>query len=535
MAIPNTILQLSEKYSFFRDAYIHEFDAKKYNEAHLRADYLDPFFKSMNWDINNEKGSSEAYREVLHGEPVRIHGTTKFFDYTFRVGGVRKFIVEAKKPSIRIKDDTDAALQLRWYAWNQKLPLSILTNFEEFAVYDCTKKPETNDAASVARIEYFTYKEYPDKWDWIVSIFSQDSILRGSFDKFAEQTKGKRGTTNVDDDILVEIETWRDGLAKNIALRNKLTVEELNAVVQRTIDRIIFLRICEDRGIEEYGALQSFLEFDHVYARLCDLFQQADDKYNSGLFHFRQEPGWEEPPDILSLSITLDDKVLKEIIKRLYFPNCQYIFSVIPPAILGHVYEQFLGKVIRLTEGGYAKVEYKPEVKKAGGVYYTPEYIVNYIVRNTVAELVKGKTPREVSKIHILDPACGSGSFLIGAYQFLLDWHLEWYTTNLAPLLNKNKTIADPEVRDLLPEPASQRKKKGIFTESRNLPIYSTGLNKGVFDRDLRRSDYILNTTEKKRILLNNIYGVDIDSQAVEVTKLSLLLKVLEEIGRAHV
>ena len=522
MTAPEAIQKLVEKYTFHRDAY-HR-GQEKYNETQLREDFTDPFFRALGWDVNNNKGFSEAYREVLHEEPIRIRGKTQFFDYTFRIGGVRKFIVETKKPSVNIKDDADAALQLRWYAWNAKLPLSILTDFEEFAVYDCTRKPQTSDSAAVARIEYFTYNEYPERWDWLLSIFSQDAILKGSFDKYAESTKGKKGTANVDDDILTEIESWRDELARNIALRNTgLTVEELNSVVQRTIDRIIFLRICEDRGIEEYPTLYKLLEGDRTYARLCDLFRQADEKYNSGLFHFQQEQDTDELPDTLSLSVIIDDKVLKGIIKRLYYPESPYLFSVIPPAILGHVYEQFLGKVIRLTDSHQAKVEYKPEVKKAGGVFYTPQYIVEYIVKHTVGELVKGKTPRDVAKLRILDPACGSGSFLIGAYQFLLDWHRDWYIEHLVPVFKEKNSATDPAVLALLPEPAPRGKKK---LSQVDLPVYKAGVSG---DATRTRSDWRLTTAEKKRILLNNIYGVDIDHQAVEVTKLSLLLKVLEE------
>jgi type I restriction-modification system DNA methylase subunit len=523
MPAPDPILTLIERFEFHRQAYI----LGKYNETQLRREFVDKFFSALGWDVDNNKGFSEKYKEVLHEEPVRIRGTTLFFDYTFRIGGARKFIVETKKPSVRIKDAAEAALQLRRYAWNQKLPLSILTNFEEFAIYDCRIKPENGDVASKARIEYFTYKEYPDKWDWLISIIAPDSILRGSFDKYAETTKGKRGTATVDDDILAEIEQWRDALAKNIALRNpSLTVEELNSVVQRTIDRILFLRICEDRGIEEYDTLHKLLEGEKVYERLCQIFRNADDKYNSGLFHFQQEPDWDESPDTLSLTIAIDDKVLKGIIKRLYFPDSQYEFSLIPPAILGHVYEQFLGKVIRLTEGHQAKVEYKPEVKKAGGVFYTPQYIVEYIVKHTVGELVKDKTPREVSKIHILDPACGSGSFLIGAYQFLLDWHRDWYIAHLVPVFKEKNSVTDPAVQALLPEQAPKKKKSAATVD---LPIYNPGNGKEVRLSERVRSDWKLTTAEKKRILLNNIFGVDIDQQAVEVTKLSLLLKVLEE------
>jgi hypothetical protein len=521
MAVPETIQPLVDKYSFHRDAYLR--GQEKYNETQLRNDFIDPLFHSLGWDVNNNKGHSEAYREVLHEEPVRIRGTTYFFDYTFRIGGTRKFIVETKKPSVRIKDDAESALQLRRYAWNAKLPLSILTNFEEFAIYNCTIKPENGDAAIKGRIEYFTYKEIPAKWEYLTSIFSQESILKGSFDKYAESQKGKKGTATVDDDFLTLIESWRDALAKNIALRNPaLTVEELNTVVQRTIDRIIFLRICEDRGIEEYTTLHKLLEGDHVYSRLSTIFRQADAKYNSGIFHFEKEPDWDEVPDTLSLTLAIDDKILKGIIRQLY--DNPYEFSVIPPAILGHVYEQFLGKVIRLTEGHQAKVEYKPEVKKAGGVFYTPQYIVEYIVKHTVGELVKDKTPRDMAKLRILDPACGSGSFLIGAYQFLLDRHRDWYIENLVPVyIDKKESVIDPAVLALLPEPAPRGKKKLMQVE---LPIYKAGTSG---DATRTRSDWRLTTVEKKRILLNNIFGVDIDPQAVEVTKLSLLLKVLEE------
>jgi hypothetical protein len=522
MPAPDAINAIVERYRFHRDAYLR--GQEKYNEAQLRQDFIDPFFRALGWDVNNNKGFSEAYREVLHGEPVRVRGTTQFFDYTFRIGGLRKFIVETKKPSVRIKDDADAALQIRWYAWNAKLPLSILTNFEEFAIYDCTRKPSTSDAAAVARIEYFTYKEFLDKWEYIQSIFAQESILTGSFDKFAESTKGKHGTAGVDDAFLQEIEEWRDTLARNFALRNPtLSVEELNAVVQRTIDRIVFLRICEDRGIEDYKTLFNLMEGEHVYERLCTIFRNADGKYNSGLFHFQQEPDWDELPDTLSLSLSLDDKVLKGIIKRLYYPDSPYLFSVIPPVILGNVYEQFLGKVIRLTEGHQAKVEYKPEVKKAHGVYYTPEYIVSYIVRHTVGELLKDKNPREVSKIRILDPACGSGSFLLGAFQYLLDWHRDWYIANLVPVFKEKNSVTDPAVQALLPEPTPKKKKAVAQVD---LPIYKAGSNG---DASRMRSDWRLTTAEKKRILLNNLFGVDIDQMAVEVTKLSLLLKVLEE------
>jgi len=524
--IPEAIRTLIQSFEFHQAAY----KRGQFNETQLRREFIDPFFKALGWDIDNNKRYSELYKEVIHEDPIRIRGSTEFIDYTFRIGGARKFIVEAKKPGVNIKDDSGPALQIRRYAWNARLPLSILTDFEEFAVYDCTKKPMPGDTAATARIAYFTYKEYSDKWGWIASIFSQDSILQGSFDRFAEGTKGKKGTATVDEAILADIEEWRDALAKNLALRNPaLTVDELNVAVQRTIDRILFLRICEDRSIEQYGCLQQLLDGQDVYQRLIGLFQRADTKYNSGIFHFAAESGWDELPDTLTPGLTIDDAVLKKIIKRLYYPESPYEFSVISPIILGQVYEQFLGKVIRLTSGHQARVEYKPEVKKAGGVYYTPQYIVDYIVKHTVGELVKDKTPREAAKLRILDPACGSGSFLIGAYQYLLDWHLEYYVHNLVPVLADNPATSS-EVQAHLPEPIPKSGKKKSVGDT-SLPIYKSG--NGSSSRT--RSDWKLTTAERKRVLLNNIYGVDIDTQAVEVTKLSLLLKVLEEENEENV
>jgi type I restriction-modification system DNA methylase subunit len=266
-----------------------------------------------------------------------------------------------------------------------------------------------------------------------------------------------------------------------------LSQRELNFAVQQTIDRIIFLRICEDRGIEPYGKLMALQNGVNVYARLREMFHDADDRYNSGLFHFKREKG-RDAPDELTLNLEIDDKPLKEIFKNLYYPDCPYEFSVLGADILGSVYEQFLGKVIRLTSGNRAVVEDKPEVKKAGGVFYTPAYIVQYIVQHTVGKLLEGKSTKQAEGIRILDPACGSGSFLIGAYQHLLDWHLERYQED-AEKFSKGKAA---RIR-----PGAQ-------------------------------NTWRLTTAEKKRILLEHIYGVDIDAQAVEVTKLSLLLKMLE-------
>ena len=495
MGAPQEIIELVDRFREQSDSY----RSPSYGETALRREFLDPFIKALGWDIDNKAGYAEAYKDVVHEDAIKIGGSTKAPDYSLRIGGVRKFFIEAKKPSVNIAQDTSPAFQLRRYAWSAGLPLSILTDFEEFAVYDCRVRPQQNDKASTARIKYLKYEQYDEHWDEIASIFSPEAIRKGSFDKYAESNKKKRGTAGVDDAFLKEIEAWRSDLARNLASRNaELSQREINFAVQKTIDRIIFLRICEDRGIETYGGLQALQNGTKVYARLCELFRKADDRYNSGLFHFTKEKNRSEDPDQWTLGLQIDDRVLKDIIRNLYYPESPYEFSVMPAEILGQVYEQFLGKVIRLTKGHQAKVEDKPEVKKAGGVYYTPKYIVDYIVEQTVGKLLAGKTPNEIAArtktwkpakagrpLTVLDPACGSGSFLIGAYQYLLDWYRDWYVDN---------------------DPAQHKDR-----------IYQ-----------VRHDQWRLTTAERKRILLDHIYGVDIDAQAVEVTKLSLLLKVLE-------
>jgi adenine-specific DNA-methyltransferase len=460
----------------FRDN-ILQYSQANYKEAHVRKEFIDKLFIAFGWDVNNEEGLSERYKEVISEDAIKISGKTKAPDYAFRIGGQRIFFVEAKKPSVNIKQDSEPAFQLRRYAWNSKIPISILTDFQEFVVYDCRIKPDPKDNAVVGRLIYINFEQYLERFDEIWNIFSKEAVLKGSFDRYIETNKGKKGTSEVDNEFLKEIETWRDNLAKNIALRNlNLSISELNYAVQKTIDRILFLRICEDRSIETYEKLKSIAEKPDIYKALLVYFKYADEKYDSGIFDFKS--------DKVTVSLEIDDKILKEIIINFYYPYSPYDFSVLNIEILGSVYERFLGKTIRLTGSHQAKVEEKPEVRKAGGVYYTPEFIVDYIVKNTVEKLIEGKSPKDIEKIRILDPACGSGTFLVRAYSCLLDYHLAYYLKN----------------------PVKYKKE-----------IYQ-----------IKENQYFLTTEIRKKILLNNIFGVDIDPQAVELAKLSLLLKVLE-------
>ena len=184
----------------------------------------------------------------------------------------------------------------------------------------------------------------------------------------------------------------------------------------------------------------------------------------------------------------MGDDALKHIVRHLYYPESPYEFAVLPGRILGQVYERFLGSGIIISPSREVSIKLKPAVAKAGGVYYTPGYIADRIVERTIGQLLdaSSRTARANAKeLRVLDPACGSGSFLLSAYDYLLNWHREYYVSH-GPSKFKNELYkaADDEWR--------------------------------------------LTIAERKRILSIHIFGVDVDPQAVETTKLSLLLKVLE-------
>ncbi|MEE0943326.1 MAG: N-6 DNA methylase [Methanobrevibacter sp.] len=462
--------------------------SKLYKEEEAKVEFINPMMEALGWDVHNKQGLGPNFKEVVFEESLAVGKETRAPDYSFRLGGQLIYYLEAKKPSVNIKDDRSPAYQARRYGWSAKIPIVILTDFEELAIYETTSKPKEHERASTNRVLFYTYEEYVDKWEEIYGLFSKEAVLKELFQKFVDDntSKTKKGTQSIDEEFLKDIEKWRLLLARNIALRNKdLSLDELNLAVQLIIDRIVFFRMAEDRGIERYQTLYKLSESENIYKQLCEVFKKADLKYNSGLFHFSFTPDYSEFVDNITLHLNIDDGVFKEIFADLYYPKSPYEFSVISPEILGNIYENFLGSIIRLTPSHQAKIEQKPEVKKAGGVFYTPQYIADYIVDKTVGELIKGKSPNQISKLKIVDPACGSGSFLLRAYQKLLDYHLEYYVGLQKP------------------------PKEVYYVGKDNVPR--------------------LTIREKKRILTNNIYGVDIDVNAVEVTKLSLLLKVLED------
>lgn len=463
-----------------------------YKEARTRIDFIDPLLESLGWDVGNKAGAAERWKSVVV-EPNQAHeGQKRSPDYALRVDGENVIFIEAKKPSVRLDADAGPALQARRYGWSGKLPIVVLTDFSELAIYDSSVIPKPGDGPRVARLHYFTYEEFEENWDLIKSLLSFESVSAGNLKVLEASRSSRTGKDKIDKVFLKDLEAARETLASHLAeLNPRLTDENLLTVVQLTLDRIVFFRICEDRGIEPFGALREAAESEDVRTALDYLYKLADARYNSGLFHFDEEPG-RPAPDLLSTSVKIENDVLADIILRFYPPNSPYAFSVMPIEIMGRAYESFLSKRI-VRHRGLVTLELKPEYRKAGGVFYTPEWLSKAVVERTLEPILNGRTPeslvRHKGEYRVLDPSCGSGSFLVAAYNYLLDWYLNSYLTD---------------------------ESKWMKTRPPRLEKNQSG-------------ELVLSLIERKRILLEHIFGVDLDPQAVEIAKLSLLVKVLED------
>lgn len=471
-----TIQKLVEKYRSERRSCLSEV----YNETQLRNDFIDPLLKCLGWDVDNNQGKTQFLRDVIQEEYIEVEDETtkKNPDYTLRINGTRKLFVEVKKPSVNILKSAKAAFQTRRYGWNANLGISVLTNFEHLIIYDCRFKPDVSENEQVARIRIFSFEEYVDAFDEIQQLVSFNSANSGQLDDLFSIFERKGQT--FDDYFLKQIEKWRQKLAVTAVEKNeRLDGEDINFLIQRLLNRVIFLRICEDRSIEKFETLRNIKS----YNELKYLFQQSDKKFNSGLFDFIE--------DTLSLKIDIDSEVLIEIFDELYYPLSPYDFSVVDPTILSQIYERFLGSRIVLEEGRQLSILEEPEVSASNGVVPTPKIIVEQIIKDTLSPLMTGKSFDDISAIKIADMCCGSGTFLISAYDFMQQKVLE----------------------KLIEEKASS-----------NELIYQ-----------LDDTTYALTLKAKRNILEQNIFGVDINPYATEVSEFSLLLKLLEGENKATV
>ncbi len=457
---------------------IAEYRHTAYNETEVRVDFVNPLFKALGWDMDNAAGLPQHLREVTHEATVLVEENgrqrTKKPDYSFRIGTEVLFYLETKKPSVDISTDNAPAFQLRRYGWSGNLKISVLTNFTDLYIYDCSVRPVETDDINVALIAHYNYTEYEEKFTEIYSLLSKQAVLSGSFAAQFENIRGAFRHEPFDEYFLKQIKEWRGMLGIDILQHNpELDEETLNICTQRILNRIIFLRICEDRSFEQYETLKQI----RTYEELRRLFIAADRKYDSGLFEMLDED-----------RITVSDESLLTIFRNLYYPNNSYEFSAVDPYIIGQIYELFLDEKLIVAEDGTVTEQSKPEAVDSQGAVNTPKNVADIIVEQTLSALYEGKTPDDARDIRVADICCGSGNFLLSAYEYIINYHIEWLTAN----------DRDAALRD------------------GRLSIVPGG--------DTYRLSYAM----RRDILIHNIWGVDIDPLAVEVAKFSLFLKLLE-------
>jgi hypothetical protein len=463
-----TIKQLIEKYLADRKHYL----TNKYNETLLRSDFLDPFFELLGWDIKNNAGKTTNEREVILEEALKANASehSKKPDYTFRLFSERKFFLEAKKPCVAIEGNNETAKQLRRYGFTAKLKISVLSNFEYLIIYDTSVKVDEAESYNKALIKKYHYTEYESKFDEIKKLLGKDAVYSGAFDTEWQTIETKLNQYSIDTLFLQQFNEWRKLLGSEIYKHDpKIKEQELNDIVQSYLNRILFLRVCEDRNLEDYQTLLAFANASDFKA-LIKKFEQADKRYNSGLF------------DQL-----LKDKIVENIsssfwtiIKQLYYPESPYSFSVFSSDILGSIYEIFLSEKLTVKNGTIELVKKPENIDR--DIVTTPTFIINDILRNTVLPKCKDKTDKEILKLKFADIACGSGAFLLELFQLLNDILIDYY-------LKVDKT-----------------------------KLTQTNIN-----------TYKLPFKIKRELLLNCVYGVDKDYNAVEAAKFGLLLKLLED------
>lgn len=479
----------------------------EYDETLARQDFIDPFFAALGWDVANFGRKFGKSREVV--PEARIAESRDRPDYAFNIEGKVKFFVEAKRPGAEIGTPA-RVFQAKTYAYGRSAPLSLLFNFEEMLAYHSMLPPELEEP-HVGRLPdlCLKYEQLEAKAETLWNVLGRDSAVNGSVERYVtELFSGPRrrssdstpslmnlpGARLIDQEFLDSLSDWRERLARAFAESNELDdPDALTEAVQRVLDRLVFIRVCEDRAIEPKPLLRDALtqwmagKHPSLYGALVTLFKRLEAEYNSHLFkrHFSE-----------GLKLR-DESVLQLIIDRLYPPRSPYRFDAIPVAILGTVYERFIGETVAFGRDGVTIVP-KPEVRHAGGVVYTPQWIVREIVARVLGPLIKGKGPDALAKIRVLDPACGSGSFLLGATDELFDAHLDWY---------RERTDEHGRV------PASYR--NDVFADS--------------------SGELHLTVQKRRQIITRSVFGVDKDPQAVEVAQLSLYLRILEGQGEESI
>ncbi len=430
--------------------------------------WIDDLFRILGWDLLDD-----ITKEYGTGKRKRV-------DYAFHVDRTIKFLLEAKAYGEELDDK--CVKQAIQYGYQNNKTWVVLTNFREIRVYNAKyydKEEHVRRLYEPIKLEDLVLR-FDDLW-----VLSKEGMRTNLISQLATKYGKDKPRKSIDTLIFEDLMKWRKLLEKAIKSHERLNnipsdpVEAekyVDEAVQKLLDRIIFIRVCEDRGLDEEESLKHCIRHwkenkkNSLMENLAKLFAKKNEDYNSGLF----APHYCE-------TLSIDNDILGQIIEESYGDpdGLIYDFSAIDADILGTIYENYLAYIQKKVRDKEGKQKSK---RKAQGIYYTPTYIVDYIVKNTLGEKLKEcKTPEDALKIKVLDPACGSGSFLIRAYDEFRHWYSTYLKTNGKGEQTKFDDNAD------------------------------TGWQ-----------------TFMDKVLENCIYGVDLDEKAVELTQLNLLLRAAE-------
>jgi len=450
-------------------------DYDKASEQDIRLKLIDKAFKILGWDLDGDEDPNEVQRE----EGIRNEESKKKkADYVFRINGVPKLVVEAKAIKGVDMNDDKFREQAVGYAYNLACSWAVLTNFIRTTIFFVDRNDDTpiRDIRDLFSLENFD-KNFESLW-----LLSKQGIKEELLEKDIETRGIKPQKAKVGKQLFEDLKDWRKKISDDIKRKyhEKYKNYEIEEIVQKIIDRLIFIRKLEDMELEERKLDQltrKFSDKTHYYTELKSIFAYYHEKYNSGLFG---DNGNLQECDVIEVG----NDAIREVILGMYKPKgakIEYNFLAIDADVLGNIYEQYLSYILKDTPKK-AKLEGGRTHRKEQGIYYTPTYIVDYIVKNAINQYLKNKSLPEILTARVLDPACGSGSFLIRAFS---------------------------EICRLVEE----KLKKGDRLKTSS-----------VFDEYKGR----LTMHQKITILTSCIYGVDLDKKAVEIAQLNLLLKLLE-------
>lgn len=516
--------------------YTDKDSGKHLSESDVIQKYIEVMLKDvLGWDI----GNSDRYRRELHTQAGRpdLTYTSENSDLIFieakrfgvidelnNIGYEKKklkptkqqtssrpsFVItpeQLRMPGIAV-DRTQEEQQAINYAFQLGGEWAILTNFERLRLFNARR--------DWLVLSFESPSAYLEDFDLLWEL-SNERILNGSLDYLSKQ----RHREDIDPDYLELISEWRETLANDILNnpnKNQWAFDDngnvnllaIRGVVQRVIDRLVIIRFAEDHLVIPSGTLYSTYELhkNNPYTFSMDefvarFFNRFDHHHNSALFAYG-----------LADEAQFSDNVLVDLVSDLYLVK----YRAMPADILGNTYEQYLGKAL-VIEDNVVTSRDNLETRKKQGSYYTPQVIVSYLVDNSLGRYLYGtengkpdgkpvegesrKTSADIRNLHVLDSACGSGSFLINAYYVLANFY-------------------EGEIKRIEQEILEVIHKLSVQGKSRFDIEIEVSEMRGQLERIRNYPNLILET---------HIYGTDLDPQAAEIAVVNLMMRAMEKQG----